>query len=70
MLGASFPMTWTDRLRAVVERFLLGWYDPRIQPGRDWRTESIRQAAIKARKNAERVIAEYEASDARIGPPK
>lgn len=64
------PMTGRERVQAFVERFLLGWYDPRIERGRNGRTEAIRLRAIRERQNAERVIAEYLATDARIGPPK
>ena len=63
------PMTVRDRFHAVVESWL-PWYDPRIERGRNGRTEAIRRRAIKERINAERVIAEYIATDARIGPAK
>ena len=77
---AHRPMTWRSRVQTFVERYLLGWYDPRVEAGRNRRTERIRQSAIKERQNAERVMAkrqntervmaDYRATDARIGPAK
>ena len=67
---AHRPMTWRSRVQTFIERYLLGWYDPRIEHGRNRRTERIRQDAIRERQNAERVMAEYRATDARIGPPR
>ena len=64
------PMTGRERVQSFVERYLLGWYDPRIEHGRNQRTERIRQRAIRERQNAERVMADYHATDARIGPAR
>jgi hypothetical protein len=67
MLDVFPPMTLRDRIQLWVARHWLSYWDERLERGRNGRTEAIRLRAIRERVNVERVIAEYEATDARIG---
>jgi len=60
-------MVPSDKLRLWIARHLLGWWDEALERGRNGRTEAVRLRAIAERINVERVIAEYEDADARIG---
>jgi hypothetical protein len=67
MLAGPLPMALRDRLQLLIARHFLAYWDERLERGRNGRTEAIRLRAIRERKNVERVIAEYEATDSRIG---
>ena len=54
-----------DRWARFVERFLTSWYDAALERRRDARTEAIRQRSIRERIQAEPIIDEYKAADAR-----
>lgn len=60
-------MTTRDRVQLWVARHLLPYWDERIERGRNGRTEAIRLRAIAERKNVERVMAQYRASNDRLG---